>query len=59
MILRPGKIRRSGRVPEFYFFGDEVLIEHDTRFRTNLGRRCVPREWEDLIRRRGRVASCT
>ena len=48
-----GQIRAS--YPNFYFFGDEVFIEHDTWFRTNLwGTGDVPREWEDLDPKKGK-----
>jgi len=48
-----GQIRAS--YPNFYFFSDEVFIEHDTWFRTNLwGTGDVPREWEDLDPKKGK-----
>ena len=47
-----GQIRAS--YPNFYFFGDEVFIEHDYWFRNNLWRSDnVPEEWEDIRKGKG------
>ena len=48
-----GQIRAS--YANLYFFGDDVFIEHDQWYRTNLwATGNVPREWEDLDPQKGK-----